>query len=519
MRALISVHDKTGLADFARTLAEAGVELLSTGGTARHLREAGLAVRDVADVTGAPEMLDGRVKTLHPAVHGGILARRDRPEHLAQLEAHGMAPIDLVVVNLYSFRETAADPRATPEDVIEQIDIGGVALLRAAAKNFAAVAVVCDPSDYAAVAASVRHGGAVPEPLRRQLAAKAFRHTADYDAAIAGWFHSGAGTESGATEGGAAPFLELRWPLATSLRYGENPHQAAALYRDPQCRETNLAAARQLQGKELSYNNILDGDGALETARDFLDFPEPVVVIVKHGNPCGIARGATVLEAYRRALECDPVSAFGGIIAITQGVDGDAAAEMAELFLEVVIAPSFTDAAREAFAKKKNLRLLETGAFTPKMPARQLRSITGGLLAMDRDLGHVTAQQLRAVTKAKPSEEDLAALLFSWRCAKWVKSNAIVYTDGMATVGIGAGQMSRVDSARFGAEKARKPLAGGYLASDAFFPFRDGIDAAAAHGVKAVIQPGGSMRDDEVIAAADEHGMVMVFTGMRHFRH
>jgi phosphoribosylaminoimidazolecarboxamide formyltransferase/IMP cyclohydrolase len=514
MRALISVSDKTGVSDFARALAAAGLEVLSTGGTFRHLREAGIPAREVADATGFPEILDGRVKTLHPAIHGGILARRGDPAHVAQLAAHGLVPIAVVAVNLYPFATVAANGEASHDDLIENIDIGGVSLLRSAAKNHGDVFVVCEPADYARVAEAVASPGADHSVLRRELARKAFAHTAAYDAAIARVF-----AERIAPADDLPETLALALPRALPLRYGENPHQRAALYRDASVREASVVGARQLQGKELSYNNILDADGALDAARDFAALAPAAAVIVKHGNPCGIALGDTPAEAWRAALACDPDSAFGGIVALTAAVDGETARGLGELFLEVVIAPAYTPEALEVLARKKNVRVLETGPWGPKARGLQLRGVVGGVLAMDRDLGMVEAADLRCVTKAQPTEADLAALLFAWRCAKWVKSNAIVYADARATIGIGAGQMARVDSARIGALKARRPLAGCCLASDAFFPFRDAIDAAAAHGVRAIVQPGGSMRDAEVIAAADEHGMVMVFTGMRHFRH
>lgn len=516
-RALLSVSDKTGVVEFAKRLAARNVELLSTGGTARALRDAGLEVTDVSQATGFPEILDGRVKTLHPAVHGGLLARGDSPEHLKTIEEHGIAPIDLLAVNLYPFAQTAARKDASFEDVVEQIDIGGPAMLRSAAKNHARVTAVCDPADYDAVAEAVESGRATDDALRRRLAAKVFAHTAAYDAAIAAWMAKQ--TAPTGTEEELPPVWSVSLPLGQSLRYGENPHQRAAFYHDPACDETSVASARQLQGKQLSYNNILDAEGALEMVRDFADLAPAAAVIVKHSNPCGIALGATPLEAYQRARACDPDSAFGGIIAFSAQLDAEAAGEIAQTFNEVVIAPELADGALSALATKKNLRVLATGAFTPKRRTSVMRGVVGGVLVTDRDLGTVTLGDLKVAGTVQPSEEDLRELLFAWRCVKWVKSNAIVYTRNNATIGIGAGQMSRVDSARIGVEKARSPLDGAYMASDAFFPFRDNVDTAAQHGIRGIIQPGGSVRDEEVIAAANEHGIALVFTGMRHFRH
>jgi phosphoribosylaminoimidazolecarboxamide formyltransferase/IMP cyclohydrolase len=512
--ALMSVSNKSGLADFARELAALGVRILSTGGTAKHLRDAGIAVEDVSSVTNFPEMLDGRVKTLHPAIHGGLLARRDLPEHMAAIKEHNISTIDLVV-NLYPFAETVAKPGVTPEEAIEQIDIGGPSMLRSAAKNHAAVTVVCDPADYDAVLKEVKGAGDTTLATRTRLAAKVFQQTAVYDGMIASWMEKHASGEAERLP----EILTFVGPREIDLRYGENPHQRAAFYRDPACRETNVASAKLLQGKALSYNNILDAEGALEMVRDFADLAPAASVIVKHSNPCGIALGETALESYDRARETDPDSAFGGIIALTTQVDGETAARIADTFNEVVIAPSYSAEALEILAKKKNMRVLETGPFTPKERSIVLRGVVGGVLATDRDLGLVSKSELKVVSKAQPSDKDLDGLLFAWRCVKWVKSNAIVYTDHVSTIGIGAGQMSRVDSSRIGVLKARRPLAGAFMASDAFFPFRDNVDAAAKTGIRAIIQPGGSVRDEEVIAAADEHGLVMVFTGMRHFRH
>lgn len=514
-RALLSVSDKTGLVEFAQFLSDQGVKLLSTGGTARHLREAGLAVTDVSEITGFPEILDGRVKTLHPAIHGGLLARRDVPEHLTTAGEHGIGMIDLVVVNLYPFAAASADPNKSPEEVIEQIDIGGPSMLRSAAKNFASVTVICDPADYCRVRGEME-GGGPSEALRRELATKVFAHTSAYDAMIANYLES---QNQGGESTDWPAVLSMSLPLGQVMRYGENPHQAAAFYRDPSFSETSLASARQIHGKELSYNNILDAEGALEMVRDFEDPELAAAVIVKHSNPCGIAVSHSLAKAYRKARATDPDSAFGGIVALSRPVDGETAAIIGETFMEIVIAPSFDEEALEILTAKKNLRLLETGPFTPKKGNRIMRGIVGGVLVTDRDLGMTGLGDLNCVSRKKPEEEDFPGLLFAWRCVKWVKSNAIVYTSPSATIGIGAGQMSRVDAANFGAKKARSSLKGAIMASDAFFPFRDCVDIAAKHDIRAVIQPGGSIRDQEVIEAANEMGIIMVFTGRRHFRH
>jgi phosphoribosylaminoimidazolecarboxamide formyltransferase/IMP cyclohydrolase len=518
-RALLSVHDKAGLVDFAKALARRGVELVSTGGSARALAEAGLVVKEVATLTGFPEMLDGRVKTLHPAVHGGILARRDLAEHRDALRRHGIGEIDLVAVNLYPFEVTVA--RGAPfAECVENIDIGGPALIRAAAKNHDWVTVVTDPADYDAVLADIEaNGGATGPALRRRLAGLAYARTAAYDAAISGWM---------AAERGDAfpPVIAVGARLRQSLRYGENPHQSAAFYVGGVARP-GVATARQLQGKELSFNNLNDTDAAFECVAEF---DEPAVAIIKHANPCGVAVGKTVGEAYARALACDPVSAFGGIIALNRPLDASTAAEIGKLFAEVVIAPDVDEAAREALSRKAALRLLVTGAVPdPAAPGMTLRSLSGGYLLQTRDDGRVGRAALRVMTKRQPTEQELSDLLFAFRVAKHVKSNAIVYAKGGATVGIGAGQMSRVDSSRIAAWKAdeagkaaglsKSPAKGSVVASDAFFPFADGLLAAAAAGATAVIQPGGSVRDNDVIAAADEQGLAMVFTGTRHFRH
>jgi phosphoribosylaminoimidazolecarboxamide formyltransferase / IMP cyclohydrolase len=518
-RALLSVTDKAGLVEFARQLAGFGVELVSTGGTARALRDAGLAVRDISDLTGFPEMLDGRVKTLHPKVHGGILHIRANPEHRAAVEAHGIEPIDMVVVNLYAFEATAAKPGATVGHIIENIDIGGPSMVRSAAKNFEDVAIVTSVAEYTALAEELAaNAGALSLETRWRLAKQAFATTAAYDTAIANTLEKIAAPDAEAVAEFADPqqaefpaALRIAYPLAMSLRYGENPHQRAALYADGS--HTGIAGAIQLQGKELSYNNLVDLDACWELAQEF---DEPMVAIIKHTNPCGAARGASVLEAYTKALASDPVSAFGGVIGVNRTVDGEAAEEIAKLFVEAIAAPGFTDEAKARFAAKKNLRLVEVKA---AKPARIVKQVSGGLLLQDADTGKVTASELRVVTQRPPTEEELASLLFAWKVCKHVKSNAIVYARGGQTVGVGAGQMSRVDAAKFGAMKAVLPLPGCVAASDAFFPFPDGLETVVSAGATAVIQPGGSVRDEEVIAAADRLGVAMVFTGMRHFRH
>ncbi|WP_336485478.1 bifunctional phosphoribosylaminoimidazolecarboxamide formyltransferase/IMP cyclohydrolase [Methylobacterium nigriterrae] len=523
-RALLSVSDKTGLVDFARALSARGVDLVSTGGTHRTLSEAGLPVTEVADLTGFPEMMDGRVKTLHPAVHGGLLAIRDNPEHQAALAAHGIGAIDLLVVNLYPFEATIAAGRPY-RDCVENIDVGGPAMIRAAAKNHADVAVVTDVSDYAGLLAEIEaQDGLLCGETRRRLAQKAFARTAAYDAAIANWLSGELG------ETGAPPFRAFGGSLAQGLRYGENPHQAAAFYRAPGIVRAGVASARQLQGKELSYNNFNDTDAAYECVAEFDASRTAAVAIIKHANPCGVAEGASLVEAYERALACDPVSAFGGIVALNRPLDAEAAAKIVEIFTEVIIAPDASEEAVAIVAAKKNLRLLLAGGLPdPRAPGETVRSLSGGLLVQGRDNAVVDDMPLTVVTRRAPSEREYADLRFAYRVAKHVKSNAIVYAKDGATVGIGAGQMSRVDSSRIAAWKAgegagRLGLAeslakGAVVASDAFFPFADGLLAAAEAGATAVIQPGGSMRDDAVIRAADEAGLAMVFTGHRHFRH
>ncbi|MEJ2646617.1 MAG: bifunctional phosphoribosylaminoimidazolecarboxamide formyltransferase/IMP cyclohydrolase [Gammaproteobacteria bacterium] len=517
-RALISVSDKTGVVDFARRLQEQGVEILSTGGTAKLLADNAIAVVEVSDYTGFPEMMDGRVKTLHPRVHGGILGRRGVDD--AVMAQHNIPPIDLVVVNLYPFEQTVANPDCDLATAIENIDIGGPAMLRAAAKNHDAVTVVVDSADYQTVLTDMdAHGGRVSSPTRYRLAVKVFEHTARYDGAIANYL--GAIDSDGTRE----PFprtLSLQYRKVQPMRYGENPHQRAAFYVEQDGAQACVAGARQLQGKELSYNNVADTDAALECVKSFTE--GPACVIVKHANPCGVALGANLLEAYDRAFQTDPTSAFGGIIAFNRPLDASTAKAIVDRqFVEVIIAPEVDEAAAAALATKKNVRVLACGQWgSDASPGLDFKRVVGGLLVQDRDVGRVSAQDLKVVTRRAPGEQELKDLLFAWRVAKFVKSNAIVYCrDGM-TIGVGAGQMSRVYSAKIAGIKAADEnlkVAGSVMASDAFFPFRDGIDQAAEAGINAVIQPGGSMRDEEVIAAADEHGMAMVFTGMRHFRH
>ncbi|KAF0116842.1 MAG: phosphoribosylaminoimidazolecarboxamide formyltransferase / IMP cyclohydrolase [Rhodobacteraceae bacterium] len=520
-RALISVSDKTGLLDLARTLAGYGVELISTGGTSGMLRAAGLAVRDVAEVTGFPEMMDGRVKTLHPNVHGGLLALRDDDEHLVAMAAHGIEPIDLLIVNLYPFEETVARG-ADHVTCIENIDIGGPAMIRAAAKNHRFVTVVTDPLDYDSLLAQLKtHDGATTMVFRQKLALTAYAKTAAYDTAVSTWL-------AGEIKEPVPRYRSFAGKLAQTLRYGENPHQAAAFYVDGS-RRPGVATARQWQGKELSYNNINDTDAAFELVAEFAG-GAPACAIIKHANPCGVATASSLTEAYLRAYQCDQTSAFGGIVALNQVLDGATAEEIVKIFTEVVIAPDATDEAKAVFAGKKNLRLLTTGALPdPKAGGLAFKQVAGGFLVQDRDAGHVSPSNLKVVTKRAPSDAEMRDLKFAWTVAKHVKSNAIIYVKDGATVGVGAGQMSRVDSTRIAARKALDmaealglagPLTkGSVVASDAFFPFADGLITAADAGATAIIQPGGSMRDDEVIAAADERGLAMVFTGQRHFRH
>jgi phosphoribosylaminoimidazolecarboxamide formyltransferase/IMP cyclohydrolase len=519
-RALVSVHDKTGVVEFTRALVQAGVEVVSTGGTARLLRESGVKVREVAELTGWPEMLGGRVKTLHPKVHGGILFRRNRPEDGDETRKHGIAPVDLVVVNLYPFEATASRTGVSTEDLIENIDIGGPAMVRSAAKNFESVAVVTDPGDYAGLLAEFSHRHEWSLGTRLALARKAFAMTARYDSLIATELER-LSVSDNAVILGARPELPAQLHLELSrhaaLRYGENPHQKSALYIPSGRPASGLAGARQLQGKELSYNNLVDLDAAWSLVQEFAD---PACAIVKHNNPCGTAEQKTLAEAYRQALACDPVSAFGGVLAFNRTVEAETAAEVAKLFVECVIAPGYDSAAREAFAGKKNLRLMEMGALSGERTFLwDLKRISGGVLVQEPDTLTIAESDLKVVTKRQPSREELRDLLFAWKIAKHVKSNAIVFAGGGRTLGIGAGQMSRVDSVKIAVLKAPESLAGSAVASDAFFPFPDGVEEAARAGATAVIQPGGSVRDTEVVAAADRLGLAMVFTGVRHFRH
>ncbi|MBT0663431.1 bifunctional phosphoribosylaminoimidazolecarboxamide formyltransferase/IMP cyclohydrolase [Geobacter pelophilus] len=516
-RALISLSDKAGIVDFAKELAAFGVEILSTGGTAKLLRETGLAVKDVSEFTGFPEMLDGRVKTLHPKVHGGLLGMRGNPEHVATMKQHGIEPIDMVVVNLYPFEATVAKPDCTLEDAIENIDIGGPTMLRSAAKNNADVTVIVDPADYQKVLAEMKaNGGSVSKESNFRLAVKVYQHTAAYDGAISNWL----GSRTGDGVERYPDTLTFQYRKAQGMRYGENPHQSAAFYVEKDVKEASIATARQIQGKELSYNNIGDTDAALECVKQFSE--GPACVIVKHANPCGVAIGKTLLDAYDLAYKTDPESAFGGIIAFNRELDEATAQAICDRqFVEVIIAPKVSAGASAVVASKKNVRLLECGEWPATSLARlDFKRVNGGILVQDTDLE--LHGDLKVVTTRKPTDKEMIDLLFTWRICKFVKSNAIVYgKDGM-TIGVGAGQMSRVNSARIAAIKAEHAgleVKGAVMASDAFFPFRDGIDNAAAAGITAVIQPGGSMRDEEVIAAANEHGMAMVFTAMRHFRH
>jgi phosphoribosylaminoimidazolecarboxamide formyltransferase / IMP cyclohydrolase len=513
-RAILSVTDKTGLVDFARKLSALNIELISTGGTAKLLRDSGIAVKDISDLTGFPEMLDGRVKTLHPKVHGGILHRREDPSHVAAVKEHGIEPIDMIVVNLYAFEKTAAKPGVAFEELIENIDIGGPSMIRSAAKNFNDVAVVTSPVDYDAIAAELeKSGGNLSKETKWRLAQKAFAITAAYDSAISSTLEQ-IKPENFQLASQPNPFpstLRFSFHKTLDLRYGENPHQKAAMYSDGS--GVGVANARQLQGKELSYNNIVDLQAAWDLAQEF---DEPVVAIIKHTNPCGTATGKSLAEAYKRALECDPVSAFGGVIGVNRPIDAEAAEEMHKLFLEVIAAPRFDEAAKAKFATKKNLRLVEV------VPANQkwvLKNVSGGLLVQDADVRPLQDADLKVVTKRPPTPEETRSLLFAWKVCKHVKSNAIVYARDGQTVGVGAGQMSRVDSAKIGAMKAQLPLKGTVSASDAFFPFPDGVEEIAKAGATAIIQPGGSQRDPEVIEAADRLGLAMLFTGVRHFRH
>ncbi|HCE2285829.1 TPA: bifunctional phosphoribosylaminoimidazolecarboxamide formyltransferase/IMP cyclohydrolase [Vibrio parahaemolyticus] len=522
-RALISVSDKTGIVEFAQALAERGVDILSTGGTARLLAEQGIAVTEVSDYTGFPEMMDGRVKTLHPKVHGGVLGRRGQDDEV--MAKHGINPIDMVVVNLYPFAETVAKDGCTLADAVENIDIGGPTMVRSAAKNHKDVTIVINASDYDRVIAEMdANDKSLTLETRFDLAIAAFEHTAAYDGMIANYFGtmvpSYGENKEGDQESKFPRTFNQQFEKKQDMRYGENSHQAAAFYVEANPQEASVSTARQIQGKALSYNNIADTDAALECVKEF---NEPACVIVKHANPCGVALGKDILEAYNRAYQTDPTSAFGGIIAFNQELDAETASAIVERqFVEVIIAPSVSTEAIEVVAAKKNVRLLECGEWSTKTTGFDVKRVNGGLLVQDRDQGMVSLDDLKVVSKRQPTEEELKDALFCWKVAKYVKSNAIVYAKGDMTIGVGAGQMSRVYSAKIAGIKAADEgleVAGSVMASDAFFPFRDGIDAAAEAGIKCVIQPGGSMRDDEVIAAADEHGMAMIFTGMRHFRH
>jgi len=519
-RALISVFDKTGIVEFAKRLATRNIEILSTGGTAKLLRDAGVTVRDVSEFTGWPEMLGGRVKTLHPKVHGGLLFRRQHPDDQRQAAEHGITPIDLVVVNLYPFEATAAKAGLTAEELIENIDIGGPTMLRSAAKNFESVTVVTYSADFARVAEEIESAGDTTLATRLELARKVFATTSRYDGTIAAELER-LSAASGSIALESKPLLPERLSFSLSrvqdLRYGENPHQAAALYAPAGRAPEGLAAAKQLQGKELSYNNLVDLEAARSLAAEFED---PAAVIIKHNNPCGTAEQRTLLDAYLKALACDPVSAFGGVLAFNRVLDEATAAEVAKLFVECIAAPGFSDRAKEIFATKKNLRLLELppGGLEPEREL-QLKRILGGMLVQQPDLGQLSDKDLRTVTKRAPTAEEMQTMLFAWKVAKHVKSNAIVFAKDGATLGVGAGQMSRVDSVKLAVMKAQSPLAGSVVASDAFFPFPDGVEEAAKGGATAFIQPGGSVRDPDVIAVADRLNLAMVFTGMRHFLH
>jgi phosphoribosylaminoimidazolecarboxamide formyltransferase / IMP cyclohydrolase len=513
-RALVSVSDKSGVVDFARSLAALGVQILSTGGTAQLLAKEGVPVTEVSAHTGFPEMLDGRVKTLHPKIHGGLLARRDDPAHMSTLKSAGIPAIDLLAVNLYPFQATVADPDCRFEDAVENIDIGGPAMLRSAAKNHAGVAVVVDPADYSRVLDEIRSSGSVADGTRFELAKKVFAHTSAYDGAIANYLSS---LDAQRKRGEYPETLSLQFRKIQDLRYGENPHQSAAFYRDDRPVAGSLAGYRQVQGKELSYNNIADADAAWECVKSFA---EPACVIVKHANPCGVATGATLAEAYDKAFKTDPTSAFGGILAFNRALDAATAEAIGKQFAEVVIAPRLESSVKEIFSKKQNVRVLEI-PLAHDVQRHDYKRIGGGMLVQTTDFHPVERKELKVATKRQPTESQWGDLLFAWRVAQFVKSNAIVFCGGGMTLGVGAGQMSRIDSARIAsikAENAKLELRGSVVASDAFFPFRDGLDVVKA-GAVAVIQPGGSMRDDEVIAAADEQGVAMVLTGTRHFRH
>ena len=514
-RAIVSVSDKSGIISFTKGLAQMGVEILSTGGTAKTLREQGISVTDISDYTGFPEMLDGRVKTLHPKVHGGLLGQRSKPEHVQKMKEHGILPIDLVAVNLYPFEATVAKEGCSLEEAIENIDIGGPTMLRSAAKNYPDVTVLVDPKDYDPILSELKERGEISIETNFRLAKKVFQHTARYDGAISNYLGQ---IEKGKKVHEFPETFTFQVKKAQELRYGENPHQRAAFYQEYLLTEPSVSNAAQIQGKELSFNNILDLDSAFETVKEF---EEAATVIIKHNNPCGAAISNRSLgDAYRKARDCDPVSAFGGVVGFNRIVDAETAKEMAQIFLEAIIAPGFDPEALEILKMKKDLRILQSPPLTHSLQkGYDLRKVVGGLLVQDRDLGRVSMDQWRVVTKRKPTEEEKRAMAFGWKVAKHVKSNAIVLVREDRTIGIGAGQMSRVDSTRLAVMKAQSSTKGTVLASDAMFPFRDGVDTGAEAGATAIIQPGGSIRDDEVIAAADEYNIAMVFTGMRHFRH
>ncbi len=515
-RAIVSVSDKTGVVAFAKGLAQRGVEILSTGGTAKALRDQGIQVQDISDYTGFPEMLDGRVKTLHPKVHGGLLGQRSKPAHVNKMKEHGILPIDLVAVNLYPFEATVAKEECPLEEAIENIDIGGPTMIRSAAKNYPDVTVIVDPGDYEAVLAELTEKGEISVETNFRLAKKVFQHTARYDGAISNYLGE---IKNGKQVCEFPETFTFQVKKMQELRYGENPHQKAAFYREHMAAEPSVSNAVQLQGKELSFNNILDLDSAFETVKEF---EEVATVIIKHNNPCGAAVSFTSqADSYRKARDCDPVSAFGGVVGFNRRVDEETAREMAQIFLEAIIAPGYDGKALEILKGKKDLRLLESPPLGPDYSrgGLDLKKVVGGLLIQNRDLGRVPRDQWKVVTKRKPTEAELKGMAFGWKVAKHVKSNAIVLVREDRTIGIGAGQMSRVDSTRLAVMKAQSPTKGTVLASDAMFPFRDGVDTGAEAGATAIIQPGGSIRDEEVIAAADEHNIAMVFTGMRHFRH
>ncbi|MBI1824735.1 MAG: bifunctional phosphoribosylaminoimidazolecarboxamide formyltransferase/IMP cyclohydrolase [Nitrospirae bacterium] len=518
-RALISVSDKSGLLDFANHLHKSGVEILSTGGTAKFLRGNAIPAKEISEFTGFPEILDGRVKTLHPKVHGGLLGRRDLASHQEEMKRNGISPIDLVVVNLYPFEMTVSKPDVSFEEAIENIDIGGPAMLRSAAKNYKDVAVVVDPGDYAKVVQEMNENrGSLRSETLFDLARKVFSHTSRYDSIIAAYLNQQRGSKDPDHERDFPDILTLTYEKAQILRYGENPHQRGAFYKDNSSFEVSVARASLLHGKEMSYNNYLDANSAFELVKEYR---EPCAVIVKHNNPCGVALGSDPLQAYQKARETDPISAFGGVIAFNQSVDLATAKEITSTFVEVVIAPSFLEDALFELKRKRDIRILSTGNLIQSAREKfEFKRITGGLLLQDRDLGSIKdIKDLKVVTQRIPTAEELAAMDFAWKVCKHVKSNAIIFASGTQTIGIGAGQMSRIDSVQLATSKAQKPLSGAVMASDAFFPFRDGLDAAFKAGIRAVIQPGGSIKDSEVIQAANEHGMSMVFTGMRHFRH